>query len=72
MTMLTTPDQIQGARLLTLRQALKLEIKGMKRTGRSAYAILKDEGFTGTRQQVLDQLDQIRARLLGDTEQAAG
>lgn len=64
MTMLTTPDQIQGARLLTLRQALKLEIKGMKRTGRSAYAILKDEGFTGTRQQVLDQLDQIRDQLL--------
>jgi len=64
MTMLTTPDQIQGARLLTLRQALKLEIKGMKRTGRSAYAILKDEGFTGTRQQVLDQLDQIREQLL--------
>jgi hypothetical protein len=62
--MLTTPDQIQGARLLTLRQALKLEIKGMKRTGRSAYAILKDEGFTGTRQQVLDQLDQIREQLL--------
>jgi len=67
MTMLTTPDQIQGARLLTLRQALKLEIKGMKRTGRSAYAILKDEGFTGTRQQVLDQLDQIREQLLQTT-----
>lgn len=67
MTMLTTPDQIQGARLLTLRQALKLEIKGMKRTGRSAYAILKDEGFTGTRQQVLDQLDQIREKLLQTT-----
>jgi hypothetical protein len=67
MTMLTTPNQIQGARLLTLRQALKLEIKGMKRTGRSAYAILKDEGFTGTRQQVLDQLDQIREQLLQTT-----
>jgi hypothetical protein len=64
MTILSTPEQIQGARLLTLRQALKLEIKGMKRTGRSAYAILKDEGFTGTRQQVLDQLDQIREQLL--------
>ena len=67
MSMLSTPDQIQGARLLTLRQALKLEIKGMKRTGRSAYAILKDEGFTGTRQQVLDQLDQIRDQLLQTT-----
>lgn len=67
MSMLSTPDQIQGARLLTLRQALKLEIKGMKRTGRSAYAILKDEGFTGTRQQVLDQLDQIREQLLQTT-----
>ena len=30
MTILTTPDQIANARLLTLRKALQLEIKGLK------------------------------------------
>ena len=32
MTMLTTPTQIEGARLLTLRSMLMLEMKGMKRS----------------------------------------
>lgn len=58
-------NQIEGARLLTLRSMLKLEIKGMHRRGRSAYAILKDMGFEGTRGSVLAQLDDIRAQLLG-------
>ena len=72
MTMLSTPEQIQGARLLTLRQALKLEMKGMRRTGKSAYSILREMGYSGTREEVLAQLDQQRDRLLGNTEQAAG
>ena len=54
---LTTPDQIARYRLATLRAALKLEIAGMKRRGRSAYSILKDEGFTGTRAAILQQLN---------------
>jgi hypothetical protein len=58
MTALTTPDQIARYRLATLRAALKLEIAGMKRRGRSAYSILKDEGFTGTRAAVLQQLNE--------------
>ena len=57
MTALTTPDQIAHFRMLTLRAALKLEIAGMKRRGRSAYSILKAEGFTGTRAAVLQQLN---------------
>jgi hypothetical protein len=58
MTALTTPDQIARYRLATLRAALKLEIAGMKRSrGPSAYAILKKEGFTGTRATVLQQLN---------------
>ena len=58
MTALTTPDQIARYRLATLRAALKLEIAGMKRSrGPSAYAILKKEGFTGTRAAVLQQLN---------------
>ncbi len=54
---LTTPDQIARYRLATLRAALKLEIAGMKRSRPSAYAILKKEGFTGTRAAVLQQLN---------------
>ena len=45
-------------RMVTLSKALKLEIKGMKRRGRSVYAIIKDEfGFKGGKQKVLDQLE---------------
>jgi hypothetical protein len=64
MTVLTG-NQIEGARLLTLRSMLMLEMKGMHRRGRSAYALLKDMGFKGTREKVLSQLDDIRAQLLG-------
>jgi hypothetical protein len=56
MTALTTPSQIEAYRLATLRSGLKLELKGMKRSGRSCYAILKAMGYTGTRQQVLEQV----------------
>jgi len=58
-------NQIEGARLLTLRSMLILEMKGMHRRGRSAYALLKDMGFKGTREKVLSELDVIRAQLLG-------
>jgi hypothetical protein len=57
MNALTTPDQIQAYRRLTLIQMLKLEIRGMHKKGRSAYSILKEEtGLKGTRQQLLEQL----------------
>ena len=68
MTALTTPDQIAHFRMLTLRSALKLEIAGMKRRGRSAYSILKAEGFTGTRAAVLQQLNEQLGKV--DHEQA--
>jgi hypothetical protein len=42
MTMLSTPDQIHRARLLTLRAAVRLEIAGMRRNGRPASAIARD------------------------------
>jgi hypothetical protein len=38
-----TKDNINLFRLLSLRSALKLEIVGMKRRGRSAYSIIKEE-----------------------------
>lgn len=57
MTVITGP-QIHAYRLLTLRAMLKLELAGMKRRGRSAYAILKSEfGFRGSRAAVLGQLN---------------
>lgn len=59
MTILTEASQIERARLLTLRSALKLEIKGMTRKGRSACSLLKDMGFKGrTKQQVLESVEE--------------
>ncbi len=66
MTMLTTPTQIEGARLLTLRSMLMLEMLGMKRSrAPSAYSMLKTMGFKGTREQVLAELDAVRKELIG-------
>jgi len=66
MTILTTPGQIEGARLLTLRAMLKLELLGMHRSkGRTAYSILKGMGFKGTRAEVLAQMDEVRNELIG-------
>ena len=45
----------KSARLLVLKHALKLEILGMKRRGRSVYSIIKEEfGLKGSRQKVYD------------------
>jgi succinylarginine dihydrolase len=71
MTVLNTPALIDGARLLTLRQMLKLEMVKTslgflsRSKGRTAYAILKDMGFKGSREKVLKQLDEIRNELTG-------
>lgn len=52
-----TSHQTQHARLLVLKAALSLEIKGMKRRGRSVYSIVRKElGFKGNKQRVYDQL----------------
>lgn len=65
MTVLTG-SQIEGARLLTLRSMLILELKGMSKSrGPTAYSTLKMMGFKGTKEKVLSQLDDIRAQLLG-------
>jgi hypothetical protein len=58
MTALTTPGQIALYRLCTLRSALRLEIAGMRRSGRSAYALLKDVGYAGNRSAVLAAVTQ--------------
>ena len=55
-----TPEEIEFFRLRALRSALKLEILGMKRRGRSAYSIIKQEfGFKGSRNKVLRELNTL-------------
>jgi len=56
--MLTTQPQIEAFRLRSLRQGLKLEMRGMRLTskGQTCYAILKGMGYKGTKQQVFDRL----------------
>ena len=49
---------IEFYRLITLRSALGLEIKGLKKRGKSAYSIIKEElGFKGNKQKVYNQID---------------
>ena len=62
MKIFDTPEKIDGFRLRALRGALKLEILGMKRRGRSAYSIIKDEfRLKGGREKVLAQLEALIA-----------
>ncbi len=61
-------DQIEMARLLTLRRMLMLEMRGMRRQGRTAYALLKDMGFKGSRESVLAQVSDVRDQLLGESK----
>lgn len=57
---LYTGYQIDRFRLLVLRSALKLEIKGMKKRGKSAYSIIKQEfNLKGSKQKVLNQFNDI-------------
>lgn len=64
-----TGNQIDMARLLTLRAMLKLELKGMTRSrAPSAYSMLKKLGYKGTRQEVLAQLDAARNEILNLTQ----
>jgi hypothetical protein len=54
-------EQIAMYRLLTLRQALKLEMKGLKVSrGKTAYSIIKAElGLKGSRETVFKELSTI-------------
>jgi succinylarginine dihydrolase len=60
-----TGKQIEQAQLLTLRGMLKLEMRGMKRSrSPSAYSMLKQLGYKGSREVVLAQLDKERQEIL--------
>jgi hypothetical protein len=64
-----TGHQIEAARLLILRQMLKLEMLGMSKSrGPTAYSTLKMMGYEGTRKSVLAQLDAWRDNLLNQGE----
>jgi len=68
---ITGKDNIELFRLMTLRQGLKLEMSGLKVSrGVSILKILKKMGYTGTRQQVLAQLDEIHAQIHRTTDEA--
>jgi hypothetical protein len=60
-TVLHDQEQIAIYRLLTLRQALKLEMMGLKMSrGKSAYSIIKSElGLKGSRETVFKELSII-------------
>ena len=66
MSAITNPDHIAQFQILALRQALNLEIMGMKKRGSSAYSTLKALGFKGTKQQIFDQLSELRTQWLGE------
>lgn len=52
-----TGEHVELFRLLALKYALKLEMKGIKRPGHSAYATLKKEGYLGNKAKVLNELE---------------
>ena len=59
-TLIPTPEDINKFRLLTLKSALKLEIVGMNRRGRSAYTIIKQEfNLKGSKTKVLEQFEKL-------------
>jgi hypothetical protein len=67
MSVITNQDKIAQFQILALRQALNLEIMGMKKRGSSAYSTLKALGFKGTKQEIFDQLSELRTQWLGES-----
>ena len=57
---ITNPNHIQLYQMVVQKQALKLEIYGMKTRGRSAYVLIKEMyGLKGSKQKVLEQFTKI-------------
>jgi len=55
-----TPEGIDYFVLCSRKAALKMEIIGLKRRGRSAYSICKSEyGLKGNKQAVFDQMEAL-------------
>lgn len=59
MTMLVGEEQTRNYQILAMRQALKLEMIGLKHSRGSVYALVKKRfGFKGNKQRVLEQLNE--------------
>ena len=65
-------DQMLGARLLTMRAGLRMELKGLRMIrGVSCYALVKQEtGLKGSKQKVYDQFEVMlkEAGILQETD----
>jgi len=56
MTTVSGEDAVRKARLIAMKHALHLETKGLKRRGRSVYAIVKEEfNLKGNKQKVYER-----------------
>lgn len=65
-SIIATGSGIDVFQLLARRGALRLELAGMKRRGRSAYSICKEVyGLKGSREAVLDQMNALVAAVKG-------
>ena len=54
------PNHIELYQMMVQKQALKLEIYGMKTRGRAAYALIKEiYKLKGSKQKVLEQFTKI-------------
>jgi hypothetical protein len=59
-----TPKKNDLFQFLSLRSSLKLETLGFKRSGQSAYSIIKQEfGFKGNKKSVLQQMEELIAEM---------
>ena len=57
---ITNPEDIDLYTVKAKRVALVLEMQGMKKRGRSAYSLIKEEfGLKGNKQKVFEQLGKI-------------
>ena len=58
--MITNPEDIELYSIMAKRTALVLEMRGLKKRGRSAYSLIKEEfGLKGNKQRVFEQLGKI-------------
>lgn len=62
-----TPEQIGAYRILAIRAGLRLEARGMRRSGRSCLAIARGDGLTNARnaKDALKDLDKYIKENLG-------
>lgn len=67
------PEETSAYRLLALRSAFSLELKGIRiRRGVSVYALVKREfGFKGNKQRVYDQFNEYVGKVTGVEKKGA-